>query len=158
MYLPHGLGHQAAFADGERHRLLGIDILEGLAGMDADQRPPVFGRGRDDGIDILAIEHLAIVLDGHALVLLGGRLAAGQIDVGDGDESRAGVLQRGGQVVAALPADADARDADLVVGPRPPGSGQDAGKERSTARRHRPQPRRRPAGEICVVKVERVGS
>ena len=128
LVLPHGLGHQAAFADGDRHRLLGIDILARLAGVDADQRPPVFGRGRDDGVDILAVEHFAIVLDGHAVVLLGGCLGAGKIDVGDGDESRAGILQRAGQVAAALPADADAGDADLVVGPRPPGCGQDAGR------------------------------
>ena len=127
--LPHGLGHQAALADRERYRLLGIDILEGLAGVDANQRPPVFGRGGDDGVDILAVEHRAIVLKGHAVVLLGGRRGAGKVDVGHGDEARTGITEYGGQVAAALAADADAGDADLVVGPRPPRSGQDAGRD-----------------------------
>ena len=62
LVLARRLDHQPAFADREAHRLLGIDVLAGLAGVDADQRPPVVGRGRDDGVDVLAVEQLAIVL------------------------------------------------------------------------------------------------
>ena len=46
----------------ERHRLLGIDVLAGLAGVDRVQRVPVVGRGGDDRVDVLAIQQLAIVL------------------------------------------------------------------------------------------------
>ena len=88
----------------------------------------MLGRGRDDGIDILAVEHLAIVLDGHTMVFLGGLLAAGKIDIGHGNESCEGISQRSRQVAAALPADSDTGDTDLVVRAGSPRRGQDAGR------------------------------
>ena len=50
------LDHQPAFADRQAQRLLGIDVLAGLAGMDRNQRPPVVGRGRDDGVDVFPLQ------------------------------------------------------------------------------------------------------
>ena len=75
LVLAHRLDHQPAFADRQAHRLFGIDVLAGLAGVDADQGPPVVGRGGDDGVNVLAIQQLAVVLVGSALNLPASRLA-----------------------------------------------------------------------------------
>ena len=72
------LDHQPAFADREAQRLFGVDVLAGLAGVDADQRPPVLGRGGDDRVDVLAVEELAIVLHAEAAVFLRGFDGPGQ--------------------------------------------------------------------------------
>ncbi len=52
-----GLHHGSAFLDAVRQRLLAIDVLSGLARHDRGDSVPVVGRGDDDGVDILAIEH-----------------------------------------------------------------------------------------------------
>ena len=57
------LDHLAAFGDRQRQRLLAVHVLARLAGVDRHQRVPVVGRGDDDGVDVLAVEQLAVVAD-----------------------------------------------------------------------------------------------
>ena len=55
--------------DRERERLLAVDVLAGLHGVDADLGVPVVGRADDDGVDVLAVEDLAVVLVDVGLAL-----------------------------------------------------------------------------------------
>ena len=58
-----GGGHRLGFADVVTDRLFEIHVLAGLAGQDRRQGVPVVGRGDDDGVDVIAVEDLAEVLD-----------------------------------------------------------------------------------------------
>ena len=51
------------FAQHERQRLLDVDVLAGAQRRDGHERVPVIGRGDDHRVDVLAVEHLAEVLD-----------------------------------------------------------------------------------------------
>jgi hypothetical protein len=51
-----------ALVDRQRQRLLAVDVLARLHGVDADLGVPVVGRADDDGVDVLAVEELAVVL------------------------------------------------------------------------------------------------
>ena len=55
------LDYGFAFGDRLHHRLLAIDVLAGVEGVDADAGVPVVRRGDDDGIDVLARQDLAVV-------------------------------------------------------------------------------------------------
>ena len=59
--LAGGLDHLPAFPDVVRHGLLDVDVLAGLGRGDRDQRVHVIRRGDRDGVDVLALEHLAEV-------------------------------------------------------------------------------------------------
>ena len=90
----------ATLADRQRQWLLQVDVLAGLGGVDADQRPPVVGRGRGDGVDILALQQLAVVLvDVLGPDRLGNRLCPRQVDVGDGRHAATALALVGGHVV-----------------------------------------------------------
>ena len=112
----HRLHHQPALADRQRHRLLGIDILAGLARVDARQRTPVLRRRGDDRVNILPLEHLPVVLVDLRLVVRRLLARADEIDVGDGDDARVLGFARRAEQPAALPARADHGDADALVG------------------------------------------
>ena len=60
--LPHGVDQHAAFADVERQRLFGVDVLAGLAGVDAGQHPLELARADDHRVDVFAFQKLAVVL------------------------------------------------------------------------------------------------
>lgn len=115
---PSRLHHLAAFGDEEAERLLAVDVLAGLAGVDGDQGVPVIGDGDDDGVDIAIVEDAAIVgvggafLAGRVLDLLLGGVEASAIDIADGD----GVADVGAEVAAALVGEAGALVADADVG------------------------------------------
>src|SRR5262249_8986938 len=47
------LDHGAGLADGQRQRLLAVDVLAGLARLDSRDGVPVVRRGDDDGVDVL---------------------------------------------------------------------------------------------------------
>ena len=70
LYLRDRLDHHPPLADRMRERLLAVDVLTGLAGVNAGEVVPVLGRGVDDHVHVLAIEQLAVVLIGRALVVL----------------------------------------------------------------------------------------
>ena len=55
------LAEDLAFVDRQRQRLLGVDVLAGLAGGDVDGRVPMVGRAVDDHVDVVAVEQLAVV-------------------------------------------------------------------------------------------------
>ena len=74
-------------------------------------------RGRNNSVDILPLQQLAIVLVRLAVVLGGDLPGAGKVQVGDSHEAGLLRLEGGGQHVAALAADADAGNADTVIGP-----------------------------------------
>ena len=64
LWLLHGIGHGAAFGDGERQRLLAINILAGPGGFDDGNGMPVVGRCDQDRVDVFAGEEFAEVLVG----------------------------------------------------------------------------------------------
>ena len=63
------LGDLAGLVDRVGHRLFAVDVLAGLHRVDRHLGVPVVGRGDQDGVDILAVEDLAIVLGDAILVL-----------------------------------------------------------------------------------------
>ena len=86
--------HRPALGDPVRQRLLAIDVLAGLAGEDGRDRVPVVGRGDDDGVDVLAVEHLAEVAR-RRRASAGRRLgpeAVGLVHVADGGDRDVGEL------------------------------------------------------------------
>ena len=80
------LGHHSPFADGVAERLLAVDVLARLAGVDAGQIVPMLGRGVDDDVHVLAIQELPIVLIGIALVVGRPLVGASLVEVGYGDD------------------------------------------------------------------------
>ena len=48
-------------SDLERERLLDVDVFARVQRVDADGRVPVIGRGDQDGIHLLHLEHLAVI-------------------------------------------------------------------------------------------------
>ncbi len=129
--------HRAALDDRHRQRLLDVDVLAGPAGGDHLDGVPVVGRRDHDGVDVLAIEHRAEVLDPRDLALdrrhLGDPLAqpgepgidpvigpvqVGLIDVAQGDDLGVGMRQEALQELAAAIADADEAQPDPFVGPQ----------------------------------------
>ena len=65
-----------AFVDGERQRLLGVNVLCRPRPPPVDQRVPVIRRRLDDDVDVLPFEHLAEVGElGWRLAVLDVRLA-----------------------------------------------------------------------------------
>ena len=119
------------FADGVRQRLLAVNVLARLRGLDGTEGVPVVGRGDDDGIDVLAAEELAEVCVGGAagerafLFLLGvvgfdlllGVVPAFGDHVADRHDLHAGIAEEAAEVPAALRADADEAERDALIGP-----------------------------------------
>src|SRR4029077_4764790 len=75
----------------QRERLFAVDIFAGAHGVDADLGMPVVGRADDDGVDILAVNQLAVVfvdvgfLFADVLVVL-GLFGVAAVDVADGEK------------------------------------------------------------------------
>ena len=112
----------------------------------ADQGPPVFGGGGDDGVDVFAVQELAVVLQADAAVVLGGLHNPGKVHVGESDEAKPALGDGQRHQLVAATADADYGHADAVIGPR---RGQQAG--RNDVRGRDGSPRRR-----CAEKLRRV--
>src|SRR5262249_49710644 len=89
-----------ALGDIVGERLLAIDVLAGAGGLDARDRVPVVRRGDDHGVDVLASQHVAEVVEGVAALVLAlaflgsipllnrllGALPAVRDDVADGHD------------------------------------------------------------------------
>ena len=113
-----------AFFDGVGQRLLDVNVLAGLEGVDQHGGVQMLGRGDDDRVDTLVLQQLAIV--GIAL----GRIAAESLHTGGGLRQVPGIRiadgrHRGRLLVAGVKAlqqlapanaDADHTDRDLIVG------------------------------------------
>ena len=81
------LGHATGLVDRVGHRLLAVDVLLRLAGVDGHLGVPVVGRGDDHGVDVVVLQDLAIVDLGLLAAGLGlGVLAVAVVDVGHGDD------------------------------------------------------------------------
>src|SRR4030095_5079810 len=63
-----GVGHPAAFADEERHRLFDVNVLARAARQYRQQRMPVVGSRNDHGVNVLAVEHPAKILEALGLL------------------------------------------------------------------------------------------
>src|SRR5271169_65089 len=59
--LLHGLHHLDAFGDGMHDRLFTVSILAGVHGVDKHLFVPMVRSGDENGIYVLAVEHLAVV-------------------------------------------------------------------------------------------------
>jgi len=109
------IDQHAAFVNPQREWFLGVDVLAGKAGVDTGQHALKRLGGHDDGIDVLALQELAMVLvDGPVSALvLSESLGQRQIAIAKGDNPACfGELfhQQGGTMT-----DADGAHADAVV-------------------------------------------
>jgi hypothetical protein len=67
----HGVAQGAPFGDGQRRRLLQVDVLPRFYGVNRNDRVPVIGRADDDGVDVLVRQQLAVVaIADHPVVRL----------------------------------------------------------------------------------------
>ena len=125
----HGLAELLALVNGQRHRLLEVDILSGAAGGDRDDRMLVVGRGDHDGVDIVAREQVLIVFVKVYLAFLPlvgivffhaflETLALDVVHVASGKHLHAVDRQETGQQVHRLLPEADKADVDRVGGGR----------------------------------------
>ena len=86
-----GVADQLVFFQRQRQRLLAEDVLAGLQGLDGDLHVPVVGRDDAHHVDVLALEHLAVVAVGVGLALADVRivlrlLGMFGVDVADGHD------------------------------------------------------------------------
>ena len=124
----HRVAQGATLGDRQRRRLLQVDVLPRLHGVNGDQRVPVIGRADDDRVDVLVRQQLAIVaVGGHPVVLLAGLLRvvivderprifdAMAVEIAGRHDPRAVVLPEARQIVAARdPSVADRADVDAI--------------------------------------------
>ena len=100
------------------HRLLAINVLAGFHGVHGDLFMPVVGRAYDDGIDVFALQDLAVVAGGKDIVApeFLAVLQPAVVAIRDGDELHAGNLHCNLGVSLALATGADQRDLNMIVG------------------------------------------
>src|SRR5436853_410292 len=65
------LHQQQCLFDGERQRLLAVDVLTLAHGVDGAEGVPVVRRGDQDGVDVLIVVQFAEVAVGAGLVAVG---------------------------------------------------------------------------------------
>ena len=125
----HGVAQRPALRDGQRGRLLQVDVLAGTGRGNRDGRVPVVGRADDDRVDVAVGEQFAVVgVPGHAVVRLAaalrvlavdqhlGVLDAAGVEIADGHDAGLRELPEARHVVTARDAaDADGADGDLVA-------------------------------------------
>ena len=111
--------------------LLAVDVLAGAHGGDGDGHVPVVGRADDDGVDVFAVEDVAVVeaVGGVGGGELGfGFQAARFVDVAAGDDFVLfGELQLAQEILAAS-AGADGADTYAVVGAQDSAVGRGGGE------------------------------
>ena len=134
-----------------------VDVGPGLDGGDHRQGVPVVGRGDQDDVEVLLLEHLAVVAEGPRLLLRG--LARGDdlgglgqhllVDVAERDDLDRRHLDQAQQVALAVPAGADQADAlgllslecpGMVSERRPGKTGRAGLKKRTTIHGTSPLP------------------
>ena len=125
LVLARGGQHRLALDHVDADRLLHVDVGPGLDGGDHRQGVPVVGRGDQHDVEVLLLEHLAVVAVGPRLLLR--RLPRGDqlgrlgqhplVDVAQRDDLDRRDLDQAEQVALAVPAGADQADAlRLLVG------------------------------------------
>ena len=111
--------HRLAFDDVDADRLLDVDVGPGLDGRDHRQRVPVVGRADQHDVEVLLLEHLAIVAVGARRLLrrlprrdqLGGLGEHPAVDIAQRDDLDRRDLDQPEEVGLAVPAGADQADA-----------------------------------------------
>ena len=100
------------------HRLLAVDVLAGLHGVDGGLLVPVVGRGDDDGVNVFARQDLAVVAGGEDVLPpeLLAVLESSVVAVGNRDQFHAWNLNGSVGIELALDACADQGDLDVVTG------------------------------------------
>ena len=132
--------------------LFDVDILVGQAAVNGEQGMPVIGRGDHQHVDGGVVEECAIVVDQLRLVpgflgqLRPPLLADWLIDVADVGDLDIGFGGEGLHDRIAPPADANAGDADFVIGSRAPSGAW-----------HRPHPPARACQRRGVQKIASIG-
>ena len=103
-------------------RFFAVDILAGIDGLDRLNSVPVVRRGYTYGIDVLAIDNLAVVVVRLAVVVLvtlvgpiTSGVAAGGVTVGNRNSDNAGIGHESVLQTAVLNAHADETNGNLVV-------------------------------------------
>ena len=126
--LAHSLDQLFSFIDGERHRLLEVDVLAGLAGGDGDAGMPVVGSGDYHCVDVLPCQKVLVILihrrsgflDALALIVLGHPLgkavALDVVDVTAGQHMHVVHLHEAAEQIHRLLSETDETHADLVAG------------------------------------------
>ena len=136
-----------------RERLLDVDVLARVEGIGQHLDVPVVGAGDDHGLDVLVVEHLAIVLRPGRLRVRPGqlqRLLGRDVpDVADRDDLEFGEELGGLQQLAAPPPRADRADPEGLVGPR--------GRGRAPRQAQRQAGRGRGRQEVASRAVRLVG-
>ncbi len=112
-----------ALGRGVRHRLLAVNVLARVAGVDHDAPVPVIGNGGDDAVDILAVEQFLIAARGGQVGIAGdlaGQRVAAVVEIGGAHALDAGHGDGVRQQAGALHADADDAEANAIAGRRRP--------------------------------------
>ena len=113
--------HGAAFADGIGERLLDEDVLAGAAGVDEGQRVPVVGRPHHDGVEFLALQQLAEIVERLGLAPLrffdrgGGAIEVRLVQIADGGGVHVRLPHELVEPRGALAAESDEADLNLVA-------------------------------------------
>jgi hypothetical protein len=107
-----------ALAERLHHRLLEVDGLLRLEGIDGHLPVPVIGRRDDDGIDVGPRQDLAVVAGGEELLppTLFRLVEPSGVEIAHGHQLDAGHAKGRGGVSHALDARADERELHAVVG------------------------------------------
>ena len=124
------------FGDGFGEGLFAVDVLFAVGGGGGDQGMPVIGNGDHDGVDVVALDHLAKVVIGLAVGVtvsgvdgVDGGLQMGGVDVAGGDDLAVRVVEEVFGILRAHHAPTDDADGDAVGGRgallAPGGAGED---------------------------------
>ncbi len=125
------IDHGLSFGEVVRERLLNVNVFPGRAGIDGHRHVPMVGRADQYGVDIFAIENLAVLLRRDRLRI--GQLL-GQIDVhvpniAYGSDAHARHFYERFHQPAAAAAGADTGDVDGFVRVVAPARRGEAGRE-----------------------------
>ena len=128
-----GGDHRPALFDRAAGGLLHVNVLAGLGRVHHAHAMPVIGRGHDHGVDVLALQQIAVVAVNVGLGAgdLGGVFQVPVVGVADGREvdlAAVGTALDVVQVAAAHAADAHVADGQLPIGPLAALDGKDPGR------------------------------
>src|ERR1700739_1384269 len=126
------------FGDGTRKRLFAVDVFFARGLFWSDDGVPVIGDGDHDGVDVVASEECAVIVDGGAVLVavvavdsVDGGLQMVLLDVAGGDNLAIVKAQEGLCICRAHHAPADNPDGDALMCRDAARAGKGAGGERS---------------------------
>lgn len=116
--LAGGGDHGLAFHDIDADRLLHVHVAAGLGGLDHGERVPMIGRGDEADVEVLLLQHLAVVAVGSRLLFrrltLGNNVGRGGnhvlIHIAERDHFHGRDLDETEQIRLAIPPRTDQPD------------------------------------------------